>query len=270
MTSLIYKGADFRAYKNRFNSEEDYFHFEIIKGRKIVQLLKQHTALDGKSILDVGCGYGGIIAALLERNHGNKKHIRGIDINKKLISFCKKRFPNQNFLVADAQNIPLQDSSVDVALLADVIEHVNNPRFCLREIHRVLKNGGIAYINFPPYYGPWGGHLKPPLIPPVPYIHYFPERLVRSYIRRRKKNWTPMMIHLNSSATKGFNLNKMTILRIEKLIKNNRFDIIYKKTELAMPWRLPAIKIVAQILQRFLPPLKEVFSGTCSLLVRKK
>jgi ubiquinone/menaquinone biosynthesis C-methylase UbiE len=269
MNSLIYKGAEQKAYKNRFNSEEDYFQFEKIKGRKILKIIRSKTDLRGKTILDVGCGYGGIIAAFLEDKKNKNSKIIGLDINKELTSFCKKKFPKQKFITADATNIPLKTESVDIAILADVIEHVDNPAKCIAEVKRILKKGGIAYINFPPYYGPWGGHLKPPLTHPIPYLHYLPEKILKRYVSSRKRKWKPLMIHLNSSATEGFNLNKMTISRIDRIIRKNRLKIIYKKNELAMPWRLPAIRTVARTIDTHFHSTKEVFSGTYSLIIKK-
>lgn len=52
-------------------------------------------------------------------------------------------------LYGDAQLLPLADSSVDHALLLDVLEHLPDPNRCLAELHRVIKPGGSLTIQVP-------------------------------------------------------------------------------------------------------------------------
>ena len=52
--------------------------------------------------------------------------------------------------IADlTQSWPWPDSSVDEVLAFDVLEHLNDKRHSLNELHRVLKHGGIATIEVP-------------------------------------------------------------------------------------------------------------------------
>jgi SAM-dependent methyltransferase len=50
---------------------------------------------------------------------------------------------------ADARELPLPDSSIDHALLLDVLEHVPNPERCIAELSRVLKKNGTLTIQVP-------------------------------------------------------------------------------------------------------------------------
>jgi ubiquinone/menaquinone biosynthesis C-methylase UbiE len=52
-------------------------------------------------------------------------------------------------LVADAQYLPIKSDSIDIVLCSQVLEHLEDPKRCLREIKRVLRCGGIAVIDFP-------------------------------------------------------------------------------------------------------------------------
>jgi SAM-dependent methyltransferase len=52
-------------------------------------------------------------------------------------------------LYGDAQLLPLADSSVDHALLLDVLEHLPDPNRCLTELHRVIKPAGSLTIQVP-------------------------------------------------------------------------------------------------------------------------
>lgn len=52
-------------------------------------------------------------------------------------------------IVADAAQLPLKDSSVDVVLCDQVLEHVADPQAIAKEIYRVLKRGGLVYVGAP-------------------------------------------------------------------------------------------------------------------------
>jgi len=84
-------------------------------------------------ILDVGCGHLG--------SHLSRGEIN-IDVSKPV------RVP-KNFVLADAHNLPFIDNSFEKVYFYDVIEHVENPSKCLREIHRVLKSGKTVEISTP-------------------------------------------------------------------------------------------------------------------------
>ena len=49
----------------------------------------------------------------------------------------------------DAQSLPVADSSIDHALLLDVLEHLPHPDQCIAELHRVLKQGGSLTLQVP-------------------------------------------------------------------------------------------------------------------------
>jgi SAM-dependent methyltransferase len=51
--------------------------------------------------------------------------------------------------VADAHSIPLQDESVDIVWIQAVLEHVLDPNDVVKEIHRVLRPGGLVYADTP-------------------------------------------------------------------------------------------------------------------------
>lgn len=52
-------------------------------------------------------------------------------------------------LVCDAHNIPFADASMDAVVAQAVLEHVLDPNQCVREVHRVLKDGGLLYAEVP-------------------------------------------------------------------------------------------------------------------------
>lgn len=51
--------------------------------------------------------------------------------------------------VGSVESIPLPDESIDLVITQEVLEHVSNPSQAIKEINRVLKLGGVAYIQLP-------------------------------------------------------------------------------------------------------------------------
>lgn len=56
--------------------------------------------------------------------------------------------PNTN-IILDAHHIPFKDDSFDLVIAQAVLEHVLDPFQCVKEIHRVLKPGGMIYAETP-------------------------------------------------------------------------------------------------------------------------
>src|SRR5690606_15605570 len=53
-------------------------------------------------------------------------------------------------IVADAHDMnTIADESVDCVVTVSTLEHVKDPAQVMREIHRILKPGGIVYVNVP-------------------------------------------------------------------------------------------------------------------------
>jgi SAM-dependent methyltransferase len=67
-------------------------------------------------------------------------------------------------------SIPLPDTSVDVVVSYDVLEHVDDPRRSMQEIRRVLRPGGKVLLVFPVYFGAFSHHLD--YISLVPGLHW--------------------------------------------------------------------------------------------------
>lgn len=94
-------------------------------------------------ILDVGCG-SGIVADTLSGRGFN--HIVTSDIFDYRTYERVKKMPfaavNLNF-----DTLPFADATYDVVIAANLIEHLENPFFFLRECRRVLKPGGVLVLT---------------------------------------------------------------------------------------------------------------------------
>jgi ubiquinone/menaquinone biosynthesis C-methylase UbiE len=103
-----------------------------------------------KIVLDVacGCGYGSNL--LIE---SNSSEVFGIDIDPQVIKEAQQSKDNHSrtpeYLVGNAERIPFPDLTVDVVVCFETLEHVNDDKRTIDEIHRVLKQGGILILTTP-------------------------------------------------------------------------------------------------------------------------
>ena len=105
-------------------------------------------------VLDAGCGGGRLLKELTEINGSGAV---GLDLSKVSLSLCKERSTPKsviNKLVnSSVQEIPFLSKSFDAVVSLDVLYHkgVTDDVAALREVKRVLKDGGILVINLPAY-----------------------------------------------------------------------------------------------------------------------
>lgn len=101
---------------------------------------------DGDKVLDVGCGNGRILELLKDK----KIDYIGIDISEKLVELAKKKYPQNNFLVADTLNLPFPDNNFDKVFSVAVLHAIPSEEFrekALLELKRVLKPGSILLLT---------------------------------------------------------------------------------------------------------------------------
>lgn len=110
---------------------------------KAYVLAEDHVQGD---VLEVGCGEGRGIDLILPK----AKSYTALDKIEPIIALLQKKYPSGNFI---SGNIPpfsrLEDNSFDRIFSFQVIEHIENDRLFLKEIHRVLRPGGEAFLTTP-------------------------------------------------------------------------------------------------------------------------
>jgi SAM-dependent methyltransferase len=103
---------------------------------------------DGDAILDLGVG-GARTTPYLSRL---ASRYVGVDYAPKMVAACQKKFPQLEFLVADARNLALLgDETFDSVVMAyngmDYLSPSESRRSCLAEIHRVLRKDGVLIFS---------------------------------------------------------------------------------------------------------------------------
>lgn len=101
----------------------------------------------GHVILDVGCGYGRTLHELKQEGFEN---LIGMDFAEGMIERGRQQYPGLDLRVKESEKIDLPDDSVDAVILFAVLTCIRDndeQRELVKEIRRVLKPGGILYIN---------------------------------------------------------------------------------------------------------------------------
>ena len=97
-------------------------------------------------VLEIGCGEGRGIELILKK----AAHFTAVDKLEAPLRKLEERFPSAKFIPMDLPPLSgLIDNSYDSIVSFQVIEHIRQDDFFLREIHRVLKPGGVALITTP-------------------------------------------------------------------------------------------------------------------------
>lgn len=111
-------------------------------------------ALAGQVVVDLGCGGGLLAAPLLAAG----ARVVGVDRSLGSLRAATARLgtdsplrapatPAGCFVHGDLLQAPLADRSADLVLLADVLEHVDSVAAALGEAARLLRAGGLLYVN---------------------------------------------------------------------------------------------------------------------------
>ncbi len=110
--------------------------------------LEKHSLSGHLKLLDIGCGTGAG-TRLVASGHTGECIIFGIDVSMSSLNTAFLRSINPILAEIDVSNLPVQDNSMDVVILDEVIEHVVETDRLLGEIYRVLVPGGLLLLSTP-------------------------------------------------------------------------------------------------------------------------
>ncbi len=151
---------------------------ELMRGKhkaaKIMAVLRTVKDIRTADVLDVGAG-SGVIASHIA---GKCKSFVSVDISDRRI--IKKGY---KFMKVSGAGLPFKNSSFDIVISNQVIEHTPAQQKHVNEIYRVLKEGGVCYLATPNRWWPVEVHSK------LPCIGWLPRRVAGKMLKRLRKEW---------------------------------------------------------------------------------
>jgi ubiquinone/menaquinone biosynthesis C-methylase UbiE len=148
---LIYKQEQIPGLGEGY--EEKYFRFNragylkrwdhrVRKCRRQI-LACLEFAPHARSLLDVGASAGYVLAAAKSLGLSEM----GLDLSEFAVQLCRERgFQAER---GSLSKMPFPDASFDIVTAKHTLEHIESPMDGLREIHRVLRPGGVAFVIVP-------------------------------------------------------------------------------------------------------------------------
>lgn len=227
-----------------FNLQNDkimkYSQWQFEKGKETIKFYLARTTMDdmfrNKVVLDIGCGAAG--KTLFYASQGAKK-VYGVDVVERYRNEANELAEEKGledrfeFVLASADKTDFEDGFFDTIIMNDAMEHVDEPEKVLEECYRILKPSGKLYINFPPYYHPYGAHLSDAV--GIPWVHAFfsDKTLIEVYKDLVKdlpdgKDRVEFRISADEHGEEYFSyLNKMTVDRYNKILRHTPFKQNY-------------------------------------------
>lgn len=134
-----------RAY---FDELAGRFGREYVPGRSWKGLAEAMLKiLNYDVVADLGAGEGTLSQLIAQR----AKKVIAVDNSEKMVEFGQKlaeenKLPNLEYRLGDIESPPIDDSSVDLAILSQALHHAKQPAKALAEAHRILKPGGRLIV----------------------------------------------------------------------------------------------------------------------------
>ena len=174
--SNIYTNGEYLENNPTWNEEDSPWKAAII-----ISMFKRNK-ITIHDLVEVGCGAGGILASLAEKNTSIKT-LKGYDISPQAISLAEKRKSERvQFYLGDFIS-DVQTTKVDVILVIDVLEHVSDYYGFLHN----LKDKARYYVFHIPLDLSCRSILKPHVMlqqrETVGHLHYFSEEMVWWFLR---------------------------------------------------------------------------------------
>jgi len=110
-------------------------------------LMRMLTSSAFDSVLEIGCGNGN--GTILIKKYFNPLHITAIDLDEKMIQIARENVHDESttFKVMDASKLDFPNESFDAIFNFGIIHHIPNWKNCIRELRRVLKDGGKLILE---------------------------------------------------------------------------------------------------------------------------
>jgi len=131
----------------RYSQYNFQFHSSIVPPL-VQQILKDNELKENTYLIDIGCGDGVLLLAIVKNGYLSGDKIVGFDISKTRLKKLKKSHPNINIVQGDACNLFIfKPHSFNIPISSQVIEHIHNQDAFLSGIYSLLRPCSYFYIS---------------------------------------------------------------------------------------------------------------------------
>jgi SAM-dependent methyltransferase len=206
----------------------------------------------GADILDVGTSTGTNLRMLRDLGF---HHVQGIDQSPEAVRFCSEKGFGEVQL-GDVCALPFPECRFDLILATDIIEHVDEDRFALRELHRVLKPGCHLLLTVPAFPLLWG----------------LQDEVSHHKRRYRLHDLLPKLLEAEFSVEKYYYFNYLLFLPIlagRRLVRLLRLDLA-SEAEINTQWLNRILTLIFRLDVTTAPWLRPPFGASAMVVVRRK
>ena len=143
---ILSKRKDYaRAY---FDELAGRFGKDYVPGRSWKALAEALIkTMNYRHVADLGAGEGTLSQLLAQR----AEMVIAIDLSPKMVDYAqnlavKNGLPNLEFRIGDIEQPPIDDASIDLAILSQALHHAENPQRAIDSAHRILRPGGRLIV----------------------------------------------------------------------------------------------------------------------------
>jgi SAM-dependent methyltransferase len=145
-----------RLFRDFRHEQDDPQRFYTALAQDSVDQLRRYLDLRGTVMLDVGGGPGYF------RDAFEAAGSRYVALDADVGEMSVRGDVGPRTVVGDGMRLPFGSDTFDLCYSSNVLEHVTDPWRMADEMLRVTKPGGVAFISYTTWYGPWGGHETAP------------------------------------------------------------------------------------------------------------
>ena len=238
--ALLLEGIEY-AEDNLQNDEAS--HLKVDKA-----LIPKLMDLDGKRIIDFGCGMGGM-TLWYAKNWDCE--IYGVDIDHHHITVAehlknKHQISNVHFEQRNIVEEPLA-GKFDYIFLNDVVEHIREDYLVniFQQLSKALGPKGRIFISYPPWKSPYASHLNHVI--KIPWVQFLPKGMVDQLIEKHNH---PIVGDLEGDLREAYDgLNHMTHQKLMGIMNQTDLKLVYRKSH----WILNRLSAFENINLRFFP-----------------
>ena len=202
----------------------------------LIPFISRYKQTDQACVLEIGCGEGGNLKAFADSG----SICYGIDLSENKIATAHRildeeiRQGGAHLILEDIHKLSNEKDlrrKFDIIVMKDVIEHIPEKQKLLNKIQEFLREDGIVFLAFPPWYNPYGGHqqMSKSLLGKMPYFHLLPQQISAGYLK---------IVGESPARIKGFLEvvdTRLTISQFEQICRKTGYEILVKEFYLINP-----------------------------------